>query len=102
MLCYTNIYFSHTQLSSLNILPLFNSLQILAPFFHFQKISFHTAGRAVEGVGLRPIDCCDCGFESRSGHESLFLLNVVYCQIEALRRTGHASRGALPVLPTCV
>jgi len=26
------------------------------------------AGRAVQGVGLRPLTCWDCGFESRRGH----------------------------------
>ena len=76
MLCYTNIYFSHTQISSVNILPLFNFLQILTLMFHFQKTSFHTAdpgGREVEGVYLGPLYCWDCRFESRRGHGSLFL-----------------------------
>jgi len=26
------------------------------------------SGRAVKGVGLRPLTCCDCGFESHAGH----------------------------------
>ena len=27
-----------------------------------------SGGRAVLGVGLQPLDCWDCGFESRSGN----------------------------------
>ena len=37
-------------------------------------------GRAVQGVGLRPLSCWDCGFESRLVHGSLSLVRVVYCQ----------------------
>ena len=33
--------------------------------------------RAVYGVGLRPLACWDCGFESRRGHGYLFIVNVV-------------------------
>jgi hypothetical protein len=36
-----------------------------------------SGGRAVEGVDKRPFACWDCGFESRRGHEYLFLVNVV-------------------------
>ena len=28
-------------------------------------------GRAVKGVGLRPLACWNCGFESHRGHECL-------------------------------
>jgi hypothetical protein len=31
------------------------------------------SGRAVYGVGLRPLACWDCGFESRLGHGCLSL-----------------------------
>ena len=30
------------------------------------------SGRAVKGVGLRPLACRDCGFESHRGHPCLF------------------------------
>ena len=30
------------------------------------------SGRAVSGVGLRPLACCDYGFESRRGHGCIF------------------------------
>ena len=50
----------------------------------FQKLRAGRAdpsGRAAGGVGLRPLACCDCGFESRRGHERLFLVSVVCCEI---------------------
>jgi hypothetical protein len=40
------------------------------------------SGRTVLGVGLRPLACWDCGFESRRGHGCLFLVDVVCCQAE--------------------
>ena len=39
-------------------------------------------GRAVLGVGLRSLDCWNCGFESRRRHRGLSLVSVVYCQVE--------------------
>ena len=33
-------------------------------------------------MGLRPLACWDCGFESRQGHRCLSLLSVVCCQVE--------------------
>ena len=35
------------------------------------KINADSSGRAVYGVGLRPLACWDYGFESRRGHESV-------------------------------
>ena len=42
-------------------------------------ISFHTgpSGRAVKGVGLRPLACWDIGFESRRWHGCLSVWSVV-------------------------
>jgi len=40
------------------------------------------SGRAVSGVGLRPLDCWDCGFESRRWNGCLSLVSVVYDQVE--------------------
>ena len=37
---------------------------------------------AVQGVGLRPLACWDCGFESSRGNGLLSLVNVVCCQVE--------------------
>jgi len=33
-------------------------------------------------VGLRPIACWDCGFESHRGHGGLSVVSVVCCQVE--------------------
>jgi len=40
------------------------------------------SGRADQGVGLRPLACWDCGFESHRGHGCLSLVSVVCCQVE--------------------
>jgi hypothetical protein len=40
------------------------------------------SGRAVLGVGLRPVACWDCGFESRKRHGCLSLVSVVCCLVE--------------------
>jgi hypothetical protein len=37
------------------------------------------SGRAVKGVGLRPLACRVCGIEPRRGHGCLFLVTVVCC-----------------------
>ena len=40
------------------------------------------SSRAVYGVGLRPLACCDRGFESHPGHGCLSVVSVVCCQVE--------------------
>jgi hypothetical protein len=40
------------------------------------------SGRAVEGVGLRPLASRDCGFESHHGHGCLSFVIVVCYQVE--------------------
>ena len=35
-----------------------------------------------KGVGLRPLACWDCGFESHRGHGCLSVVSVVCCQVE--------------------
>jgi len=42
----------------------------------------YPGGRADSGVGLRPLVCWDCGFESRWDHECIFLVKGVCCQVE--------------------
>jgi hypothetical protein len=39
------------------------------------------SGRAVSGVGLRPLACWDCGFESHRGH-GCYVVSVMCCQVE--------------------
>jgi hypothetical protein len=48
-------------------------------YFNLRKAD--PSGRAVYGVGLRPLACWDCGFESRQGHGCLSHVNVC-CQVE--------------------
>jgi len=40
------------------------------------------SGRAILRVGLRPLVCRDCGFESHRRHGCIFVVSVVYCQAE--------------------
>jgi hypothetical protein len=40
------------------------------------------SGLTVKGVGVRPLACWDCGFETRQAHEHLSLVSVVYCHVE--------------------
>ena len=40
------------------------------------------SGRAVQGVGLRPLACWGRGFESHRGHGCLSVVSVVCCQVE--------------------
>jgi hypothetical protein len=42
---------------------------------------FSTSSRAVYGIGLRPLACWNCGFESRRGFECLPLPNFVDRQV---------------------
>jgi hypothetical protein len=38
--------------------------------------------RAVLGVDLRPLACCDRGFESHPGHGCLSVVSAACCQVE--------------------
>jgi hypothetical protein len=48
------------------------------------------SGPAVYGVGLRPVACWECVFESRRGHGCLSLVTVVCCQV------GVSATGPIP------
>jgi len=61
------------------------------------------SGRAVYGVGLRPLAGWDYGFEFHLAHGCVFWVLCVVRQ-RSLRRTDHSSRGVLPslvCLPEC-
>ena len=49
------------------------------------------SGRAVLGVGLRPLARRDCGFESHRGNGCLSVVGVVCCQVE-VSATGLITR----------
>jgi hypothetical protein len=44
---------------------------------HVANLDVH----AVYGLGLQPLACWDCGFESRRRHGCLSLVSVVCCQV---------------------
>jgi len=72
----------------------------MVPFLASMKIYYNylkpISVRAVKGVGLRPLACWDCGFESPRGHGFLSLVIVVCCQ-RSLRQTDPSFRGVLRV-----
>ena len=39
--------------------------------FTLEEVMTHPSGRAVKGVGLQPLACCNCGFKSPRVHECL-------------------------------
>jgi len=55
------------------------------------------SGSADQGMGLLPLACWDCGFESHRGHGCLSLVNVVCCQVE-----NSVSEESIGVLPNVV
>jgi hypothetical protein len=59
-------------------------LQIWTKTYFSKLLVFQAdpSDRAVSGVGLRPIACWDCGFESRRGQGCPSLVNVVFCQVK--------------------
>ena len=46
-------------------------------------------------MGLRPLACWDCGFESCRGHGCLSVVSVVCC---FLRRADYSSRGIVQIV----
>jgi len=46
-------------------------------------------GCAAKGVGLRPLSCWDCGFESYRGYRCLSVVGIVFCQVE-ISATGRS------------
>jgi hypothetical protein len=64
------------------ILPQTFSLKIKTKItFPLCKIAV-PIGRAVKGVGLRPLACCDRVFELHRVYGCLFVVRVVCCQVE--------------------
>ena len=61
------------------------------------------SGRAVQGVGRRPLVCWDCGFASRRRHRCLSVVSVVCCRV-AVSATGRSlvQRGPTDCGASCV
>ena len=55
---------------------------ISCPSTVFHSKTAGPIGRAVYGVGFRPLACWDCGFESRRKHGCLSVVSIVCCQVE--------------------
>ena len=53
-------------------------------------------GRAVWGVGLRPLACRDSGFESRRGMHVCLLWKLCVVRRRFMRTSDHSSKGVLP------
>jgi hypothetical protein len=51
-------------------------------FFGVRERQADPCGRAVSGLGLRPLACWEYGFEYCWGHGCLSLVSAVYCQVE--------------------
>ena len=51
-------------------------------FCIFNVFTAGPSDRAVKGVGLRPLACWDCGFESHRENWCFSLVSVVCCQVE--------------------
>ena len=49
-------------------------------------------------MGLRPLACWDCGFESRRQHGCLSVVRVMCCQEISLQCADRSSRGVLPIV----
>jgi hypothetical protein len=54
------------------------------------------SGRAVLGVGPRPIACWDSGFESRRGRGYVSCDCCVCCKVDVSATAHHPSRGVIP------
>ena len=50
------------------MMPVVCVCAVLCIAFWFCVVSADPIGRAVKGVGLRPLACWGCGFESIGGH----------------------------------
>ena len=65
---------------------LMHSIPLSRLSFKIPIHKFHNStgpsGRAIWGVGLCPLTCWDCGFESHRGHWCLYVVSVVCCQVE--------------------
>jgi hypothetical protein len=66
---------------------LFGSLKQHLGHCRFHNNEFGSGGRVVWGVGLRPLACWNCGFESREGHG---YLSCEWCVLSEVSATGRS------------
>ena len=70
----------------LSVLELHTTFNVRIWYPYYVPISVDAWSKA---WGLLPLDCLDCGFESRRGHRCLYLLSIVCSQVE-VSATGRA------------
>jgi len=74
------------QSSTYRVSLIKNILQFLGDvptiIVNHMKPNANPSGHAVQGMGLRPLDCWNCGFESSLGHGCLFVVGIVCCQVD--------------------
>jgi len=82
---------NHLYSKTFSITVLYKPPNLQDGFFSKKKKLFYwiyttenvgPSGRAVWGVGLRPMACWDRGFKSHRGHGYLSVVSVVCCQVE--------------------
>jgi len=71
-----------------------NCLCITWPVGFKQLRRTDPSGRVVLSVGLRPLACWDCRFESRQGHGCSSFVSVVCCQVEVCAMSWSPFQGS--------
>jgi hypothetical protein len=79
----------HVCRTSMN--NIFPTRLILLDLLVLVILSAHPGNLAVEGVGLKPLECWDCGFESRSVHGCSSLVFAV-CGVDSSLADGLITR----------
>ena len=79
-------HFTITPVSSGETLKYFKTLILLSVHILvcWKHITADPTDRAVYGLGLGPLACCDCGFDYQRGHGCLCRVGVVCCQVRDL------------------
>jgi hypothetical protein len=54
----------------------------------------NSSGHTVYAVGLRPLACWDCGFETCRRHEYLSVVGILYCKVEVFASGWSLVRGS--------
>jgi hypothetical protein len=65
----------------INTIPVSQTSLMPMPNFLPPCCRYGGSGRVVCVVGLRPIACWECGFESNWGHGGTSVVSVVYSQV---------------------
>jgi len=80
--CHLQVPSKTTRLISTICGNVYIAILLFRQFLLMSIRTAHPSGRAFQGVGLRPLNCWGCGFESRWVHGYLCLVIVVCCQVK--------------------